>query len=184
MATASREIDPRKLWRRMMRLARKNGDQCQGCRRAFQILDVSIVGYDAARHLLMVGECCAERLLSVVAVSLYFAANSNQPWSEDDRAWFAAHPERAHRLRRAYPKEWPGMAGMCYTVVCQQAPGRRDRLGVVASAELLPAAGEVPEARAWAIFDLAGECHKRGDRGVTAEEIAARSAMLENETRA
>jgi hypothetical protein len=71
------------------------------------------------------------------------------------------------------------MAGMRYTVVCQQAPGRRDRLGVVASAELLPAAGEVPEARAWAIFDLAAECHKRGDRSVTAEEIAARSAMLE-----
>ena len=76
------------------------------------------------------------------------------------------------------------MAGMRYTVVRQQAPGRRDRLGVVASAELLPAAGEVPEARAWAIFDLAAEGLKRGDRSLTADDVATRSAMLENQTRA
>jgi len=129
---ASDKVDARKLKPWIVRLTREDGDHCQGCGRAFQNLDVSIVGYDAARHLLIVGKCCVDRLLSAVAVSLYIAVNSNKPWSEDDRVWFAGHPERAHRLRRAYHTEWPGMAGMRYTVVRHQAPGRRHRLGVVA----------------------------------------------------
>jgi hypothetical protein len=31
---------------------------------------------------------------------------ASSPWKEDDAAWFAAHPERSHRMRPAIPGEF------------------------------------------------------------------------------
>ncbi len=48
-----------------------------------------------------------------------------------DREWFAAHPDRAHRLRRPYPGEpYPDDGAADFMLVRQVAPGTRMRLGV------------------------------------------------------
>lgn len=51
--------------------------------------------------------------------------------SESDKAWFAAHPQRAHRLRREMPHEWPGPAvAHRYTIIRQFEAGARLRLPI------------------------------------------------------
>jgi hypothetical protein len=60
----------------LMRLAKEDGDHCQGCRREYQNRDVCATGYDASGRLMQVGQCCIDRLVSVVAVSMYFVPNS------------------------------------------------------------------------------------------------------------
>jgi hypothetical protein len=35
----------------------------------------------------------------------YCTDHEANPWMEDDKAWFEEHPQRTHRLRRAYPDE-------------------------------------------------------------------------------
>lgn len=167
--------------RQLTRLVRKKGsDHCHGCRRPYRHRDQSYIGYDAAGRLLVVGECCTDRLKSICGMSVYCALDRPTPWSEDDRQWFEAHPDRSHRLRRAYPDEFPGKEKQA--VVRQVAPGQRYRVAL--TSPFLPGDREAPEAVAWAIFDLAVEGHQKGCREITSDEIFARSAMFENEARA
>lgn len=55
----------------------------------------------------------------------------DSPWSADDRAWFAAHPDRAHRWRKPFPDEIPTdllwASPYPVIVVRQVAPGKRAR---------------------------------------------------------
>jgi hypothetical protein len=184
MTKAHHRPQPRKAGaistRQLTRLLRKKGsDHCHGCRRPYQHLDSSHVGYDAAGRLLQVGDCCISRLKSFCAISAYVALDTPTSWSEDDRQWFEAHPDRSHRLRRAYPEEFPEKVE--HAVVRQLAPGRRVRAGLTVPPRLPQ--DEAPEAAAWAIFDVVAERIQK-NRKATTTEIFARWAMLENEARA
>jgi hypothetical protein len=75
--------------------------------------------------------------------------------SEDDRAWFEAHPERSYRVRPHISGEWPDGAlnrlpqGQgWYTVVHQVSPGVRMRLPISLHAE--PEPGERAASRLFA----------------------------------
>jgi hypothetical protein len=124
--------------------------------------------------------------VSILAVSMYFAPQPPAPWAADDRDWFAAHPDRSHRLREAYPGEWPAEAGnMLHAVVKQMQRGERLRLPITMTAGLLEGprgnwtADDLPEEAVWAIFDLTMEATKNGDhRGVTVADIRARWQTL------
>jgi hypothetical protein len=163
-----RGADLRRLLKKL-----KAGDNCQGCGRPYQHHEETRAGYDEGGKLLNVGECCAGRLTSIIAGSIYFApgsaevaaTNSLPPgapvnirgtaWSEDDRKWFAAHPERAHRVRPGFPGEFPEGT---IVVVRQQAPGTRLRLPIAVP----PPPVEIDEEAAWAMFDVVFEAQKRG----------------------
>jgi hypothetical protein len=129
--------------------------------------------------MLQVGECCINRLKSFHAISAYFAPDTPTPWSENDREWFEAHPDRSHRLRRAYLDEFPEKVE--HAVVRQLAPGQRVRVGLTVP-PLLPQ-DEAPEAAAWAIFDVVAESTQK-NREAETTEIFARWAILEKEARA
>jgi hypothetical protein len=186
--------------RRLERLAGEHGDNCMGCGRRFANHDTCVTGYDGAGALVILGQCCAEqRLVSVVGMSIYLDPTSaagamvakgaplstGTAWGEDDRTWFAAHPERSHRLRAALPGEWPE-GGWDLTVVRQLQPGERVRQPL--KREILPDAPrdlaeeaawleETPEAAAWAFFEL---CREAGgtDRVLTKQTVMARAAAL------
>jgi hypothetical protein len=165
--------------RQLTRLVRKKGsDHCHGCRRPYRHRDLSHIGYDAAGRLLVVGECCTDRLKSITGISVYLAHDAATPWAEDDCMWFEAHPDRSHRLRRAYPEEFPEKVE--HAVVRQLAPGQRYRIGLTVPPALPQ--DEAPEAAAWAIFDVVAESIQK-DCEATTTEIFARWAMLENEAR-
>ena len=121
----------------------------------------------------MVGDCCAARLVSIIAMSIYFTRRPSDPWVADDRDWFAAHPDRAHRLRDAYPGEWPAKQATPHTIVKQRQPGVRQRLGITVMPELQEL-GEPPEEAVWAMFDLAFEAAKKGESAVLTEAIMTR----------
>ena len=97
------------------------------------------------------------------------------PWGPDDRAWFAARPERAHRVRPVYPGEFlpmetpPGQGW--FAIVRQIAPGARLRRPMQ-----LNRPGDMGEIEAHALFDMAEET--RETRPLMAEEFAARVAAL------
>lgn len=79
------------------------------------------------------------------------------PWGDDDRAWFAAHPDRSHRVREVIPGEFPmeapdGFVG--HVVVRQMQPGFRQRLGFAWSQRL----DDPPEAWCHALFDTIDDC--------------------------
>jgi hypothetical protein len=103
------------------------------------------------------------------------------PWSEDDRRWFEAHPERSHRLRGAFFGEWPEDEKW-HTVIRQTAPGSCQRLPI-----RLPdpcPEGEAPEAAAWALFDVVIEAVKRGDECVPLGPFLVRWRQLDGGGRA
>lgn len=168
--------------RLLARLAR-DGDHCHGCRRPYQDRDRSTVGRDAAGKVWMVGDCCRGRLVTILATSLYFRPRPSEPWAADDRDWFAAHPDRSHRLRAAYPGEWPPAQATPYTIVKQRRPGVRQRLGIRITAELLEL-GEPPEEAVWAMFDLATEAAENGTGRVLTADIVARYRLLASVARA
>jgi hypothetical protein len=190
----------RNLRRLIARLQREHGDidHCHGCGRGYDSYDITSVGYSDRGELLQVGGCCTSRLATLVGGSVYFAADSalapwlkkagsgmrlgmGTRWSEDDRAWFEEHPARSHRLRRAHAGEWPKEAGNTeYTVVKQVEPGGRLRRPLALTGPL-PQEGEVPEAAAWAIFDLIEEATATGGRTVSVEAIIARWRRYESD---
>jgi hypothetical protein len=168
--TAQNRPIPRKLRKLIERLG--DGDHCMGCRREYRDRDVTWVGRDAKRRLRQVGECCADKLVSVVAFSMYFVPKPAEVWSADDRDWFAAHPDRSHRLREAFPGEFSADFANCsHVVVEQMEPGARMRVPM--SPELLEA-GDPPEEAIWAIFELVREAQKKGEAGVRMGAILER----------
>jgi hypothetical protein len=62
------------------------------------------------------------------------------PGSDDDRRWFRARPHRKHRVRAAYPDEFPDDRVGLWTIVRQVRPGVR--LRVVAELTGPPKPGE------------------------------------------
>lgn len=163
--------------KRLIKQLNRDGDHCHGCRRPYQDSDLSLVGRDIAGRPLMVGECCRDRLVSIIAAAVYFRLIPVAPWAVDDRDWFKANPRRSHRMRAAYPGEWPAEQATPFTVVKQDQPGVRRRLGIKITAELLEL-GEPPEEAVWAIFDLATEAAENGTGGVLTADIMARYRML------
>ncbi|MBO0737790.1 MAG: hypothetical protein J2P48_14650 [Alphaproteobacteria bacterium] len=172
----------RQLQRRLVRLTRRQGDYCYGCRRADRHHELAFTGYSERRRLIMVGECCVSRLTELVAASVYHAADPPSPWSEDDRDWLERHPGRSHRLRRAYAGEWP-QRGISHIAVCQLELGVRRRVGITIPEEL-PQVDEAPEGAASAIFDLATGGRQDGRGEITVAEVCAHWAALENGGRA
>lgn len=82
------------------------------------------------------------------------------PWGTEDRAWFAAHPDRSHRIREVLPGEFPQEAPadlVGHVVVRQFQPGFRQRLGFAWSERL----DDPPEAWCHALFDTIDDCRTR-----------------------
>ena len=48
--------------------------------------------------------------------------------SDDDKAWFAAHPDRSYRIRPMVPGEHLGVASPAWCAVHQLRPGWRIRM--------------------------------------------------------
>src|SRR5215468_3837402 len=94
-----------------------DSDNCHGCGRAFRHLEHSVTGHDAKNRYMLVGECCADKLVSIDGVSVFYAPEPDPPWFKDDREWFAAHSDRSHRVRYAFPDEWPVCGDGLYSVV-------------------------------------------------------------------
>src|SRR5271169_3541176 len=89
------------------RAARQAGDTCGGCGRRLRGTEAVTVGPLGGR-LTAVAGCCAGRLSKISGEGLYIAVDGSAPWQIADRDWFAAHPDRSHRLRAALPGEMPG----------------------------------------------------------------------------
>jgi hypothetical protein len=159
-------------------------DNCHVCKRPFTGQQTMLIGRLRRGGVRVVGECCGDRLDSIIGVGVYIAMPEwlraipsqemafgppDAAWSRDDREWFARNPDRSHRLRASLPGEWPD--GSTHTVVRQGAPGERVRLPITA-AEPLPQ----DDAAAWALFDLVIEHRQRGEIPMT--EIIARCRQL------
>lgn len=73
---------------------------------------------------------CLDGVIPILAGACF---GGGDPWSNDDRAWFVAHPTRRWRLRELMPGEGqaPAPPGWQPAVaVCQHAPGVRSRHSV------------------------------------------------------
>ena len=128
------------------------------------------------------GDCIAGRRSATnsaasqpAPVAAIMVSTGDETWAADDRAWFASHRARSHRLRRSHRGEWPAEA--CHTVVRQVIPGFRVRIPIEAYDPLPP--GDAPEDLAWAIFDVAEEAAAAGRSYVSADAIPARRRVLE-----
>lgn len=100
-----------------------------------------------------------------------------EPWLADDRRWFAAHPERTHRVRDAFPGE--ARRGT-HVVVRQIAPGARKRLAFTPGPDL-PVSTEELNRRdvfGWATFDLLSEAAAKSRPNVPPAKIGARILMM------
>ena len=76
---------------------------------------------------------CPNCLADVTPLLNVLCIGGGDPWSNDDKAWFAAHPTRRWRLRELMPGEGqaPAPPGWQPAVaVCQHAPGVRSRHSV------------------------------------------------------
>ena len=85
---------------------------CQGCRRPYRNGERSLVGKlvgTPSKRLVRVGECCTDRLSSIVAIAVYHPPEITA-WDAADTAWFAANRDRSHRVRPAFPDELPRLA--------------------------------------------------------------------------
>ncbi len=95
--------------------------------------------------------------------------------SECDRAWFKAHPGRAHRIRRALFGEVPLHPDLlCFVAVRQVAPGVRVRAGFRRPPPAPP--HEPTEVEAAAIFGCVMNAQPDGWNLVSAMEHIAREA--------
>jgi hypothetical protein len=167
----------RKTRKLFERLAYEHGDNCMGCGRGYRDQECAHMGYAAHSKPLMVGDCCVERLVSVLGFSIYIAPDRTAPWKTDDAAWFAAHPARSFRLRIAYPGEWAPESKEPCTIVRQLEPGQRQRLCVEQVRDLLSI--DPPDAVLWAMFELIQEARERGETGmIPREAIRQRSLQL------
>ena len=93
------------------------------------------------------------------------------PWGTEDRAWFAAHPDRSHRIREVLPGEFPDLgtppsALPVYVVVRQVQPGFRVRWPVGWTTRL----DDPPEAWCHALYDL---CDRHETGVITSAEVNA-----------
>jgi hypothetical protein len=82
----------------------------------------------------------------------------DHPWKEDDRKWFERNPSRAHRLRRAYPGEFPPgydpPPGHTLIVLLRQVePGSRLKFDFLIRTSLMSLPDD--EAVACALFEAA-----------------------------
>ena len=98
---AARDLPPRPILERLAERAETTG--CDRCGDRFGDLLPYYIARSAARAwLVRCGDCLGD--ITVVAVGTGFLAGGD-PWSGDDRAWFAAHPTRRWRLREPWPGE-------------------------------------------------------------------------------
>jgi len=117
--------------RQIRRLIAHSGDACTVCRRPFEHNAITTTGYVGA-VLHRAGDCCADRMEVVVGFGTFLSNPSvraadvarrggvrqsgrglllhlgDDAWSKDDARWFAARPDRAHRLRAPLPGEIDG----------------------------------------------------------------------------
>jgi hypothetical protein len=102
---------------------------------------------------------------------------ASTPWKEDDANWFAAHPDRSHRMRPMFEGEYPKIADQLasvpehheyQTIVRQLEVGRRIRTPFCRDART-----EIPDLEPvlHAIFDLMSQKNETA-RVVTVAEIA------------
>jgi hypothetical protein len=106
------------------------------------------------------------------------------PWSGDDRAWFAAHPRHAHRVRGAFAGEYQIEPEPDFVVIRQLRPGLRLRKPftlVACSPDLVGIMQDLArrglddnEGAAHALFDLPG------DRTIQRDELMAIIAAHES----
>lgn len=105
-------------------------------------------------------------------MTLHIAPNANPSTAqrdaaseaaEADRRWFLAHPERRHRIRRAFPGETQIAPGMtAFVVIRQEKSGFRIR---IAFGVKDPPDGEAPEEAARMIFDRFAATDRATARG-------------------
>jgi hypothetical protein len=146
---------------------------CTLCGRPFAHGARSYGGVNHAGTTALVGDCCAAKLRRIQAVGDFHSPSMaeaakraglaggpidfippNSPWVRDDRAWFATHPGRSHRVRPAFPGETgnpPSDDRAAWVAVRQIAPGQTAAIGFTGPKDV-----PIPddEAVAHATFDI------------------------------
>jgi hypothetical protein len=76
--------------------------------------------------------CCAD-CCHANAHPLLLAAyhGDGDPWSKDDRAWFARHPNRRWRLRKPIPGELAASGGVDIDAFSRQTKQRGEQIAIV-----------------------------------------------------
>ncbi|MBV9825863.1 MAG: hypothetical protein JO001_09330 [Alphaproteobacteria bacterium] len=105
-------------------------------------------------------------------------AQATEKASDGDAAWFAAHPDRSHRLRPAIINELPGIsaadvAAGTWIAIRQLMPGFRIRTVFTP-----PSPPPDDESIAHALFDLAIEAQRSGNPHVPIGDILARADAM------
>jgi hypothetical protein len=97
---AARELPPRPILERLAERAETTG--CDRCGARFgDLLPYYIARSDTRTWGVRCGDC----LDGVTPVAVGAGYTGGDPWSQDDRAWFVAHPTRRWRLREPWPGE-------------------------------------------------------------------------------
>jgi hypothetical protein len=185
-------------YRRLIKRANRDfggPDVCHGCGRPLAE-EITLAGRAHGRFKVVAKGCCGSTLSEIVGFAIYItppkwisdavagankvmvSLQASDPWSRADRDWFAQNPTRTHRLRRVFPGEWPTEGGFTHVVVRQGAPGERVRLPFKLT-ERLALHDDVPEAEAWALFDLIAEHQKRHSREISVAEVFTRWKQLD-----
>ena len=103
---------------------------CDRCSRRFGECERYLVAASAAGSFTVRCPNCLDDVTPILNV---LCVGGGDPWSNDDRTWFAANPRRRWRLRELMPGEGrtPAPPGWQPAVaVCQHAPGVRSRHSV------------------------------------------------------
>ena len=105
-------------------------DNCSICGAPFKHNSPTAPGLDARGHVVLAGECCANKVAQIFGMSLYQSTGSgtdrivddmmrhggdmpiipklvlgDHAWKTDDRLWFERNPKRSHRIRMPFPGE-------------------------------------------------------------------------------
>ena len=145
--------------RRFKKLVERAGDRCTLCRKPF--VTATYTGKRGGRDE-YVGACCVDRLDLIDGVGFFIPEEPAH--KRDDREWFAAHPTRSHRLRRAMVDEgWEG-----WVIVRQIEPGTRHRVLFTSDLDLPD-----DEMLAHTLFDMLFEARAAGRTGFPASLISA-----------
>jgi hypothetical protein len=124
MTESKRRTRPRGLDRRIQAIAETDGDVCSLCRKPYPGYAITFGGMTRDGKAALVGECCKSLLRVVRGFSVYLSYatwkatgltdeamnwnlgfNGDNPWKENDAAWFREHPHRTHRCRPSLPGE-------------------------------------------------------------------------------
>jgi hypothetical protein len=146
------------IFEAIVAVSQKADGHCSLCGTEFPHKGITCGGITAADGSVAdVGECCAGKLRSIHAVGFWYdpaaederiaadmlrrggltgiksrLSRTETPWKNDDRAWFAANPQRSHRLRLAFPgelQEFEAPSDREIAVLVRQvAPGERIKL--------------------------------------------------------